>query len=113
MLLQDIIDLHCQCVDELHRHFVLYRMPDYQYALLVATIVTAARKSTKRGDIPPDDQEAVATAVYQHGFKKWLKTCRARYASEEEFLASMPDPPEDHFAYMYKHGHPRRTKRRQ
>ena len=112
MLLQDIIDLHCQCVDELHRHFKLYGMPDYQYALLVGTIVTAARKSTKRRDILPGDQEAAATAVYQHGFQKWLKTRRSRYASEEEFLSSMPDP-EDHFAYMYKHGHPRRTKRRQ
>jgi hypothetical protein len=113
MPLQDIIDLHCQCVDELHHHCRYYGRPDYQYALLVGTIVTAARKSTKRRDVLPGDQEAVAAAVYQHGFKKWLQTCRSRYASEEEFLASMPDPPEDHFAYMYKHGHPRRTKRRQ
>jgi hypothetical protein len=112
MLLQDIIDLHCQCVDELHRHFVRYGMPGYQYALLVGTIVIAARKSTKRRDILPGDQEAVATAVYQHGFKKWLQTCRSHYASEEEFLSSMPDPG-DHFAYLYKHGRPRRTKRRE
>jgi hypothetical protein len=113
MLLQDITDLHCQCVDELHRHFLRYGMPDYQYALLVGTIVTAARKSIKRRDFLPGDQETAATAVYQHGFKKWLKTCRSRYGYEEEFLSSMPDPPEDHFAYMYKHGYPRKTKRRQ
>jgi hypothetical protein len=108
MLPQDIIDLHCQCVDELHRHFVYYMLPDHEYALLLGTIVTAARKSAKLRDFLSNDHDAITRAVYQHGFKKWTQTCQSHYATEEEFLSSMPDP-EDHFACLYKHGRPRRT----
>lgn len=111
MLPQEVTEMHCQCVDELHSHFVNYLMPDHEYALLLGTIVTAARKSTKLRDFPASDQEAVTKAIYQHGFNKWKQTCRSHCATDEEFLSSMPDP-DDHFAYMYKHGRPRRTRTR-
>ena len=111
MLPEDAISLHCQCVDELHRHFVYYLMPDHEYALLLGTIVTAARKSAKRRDDLAESQDAIAEAIYQHGLQKWTQTCRSHYESDEEFLSAMPDPA-DHFAYLYKHGRPRRTARR-
>ena len=112
MLPQESIDLHCRCVDELHRHFVYHLMPDHEYALLLGTLVKAARKSAKlREDLQPSE-DLIANSVYQHGYKKWMETCQSHYESAEEFLASMPDPVA-HFAYLYKNGRPRRTAKRQ